>query len=62
MVYCLCLHCYSVYLSLSELFILKKKYAEEEHVITFTVPMYEPLPPQYFIKVIKYAHRSFVFY
>lgn len=44
------------YLCGLELFILKKKYAEEEHVLTFTVPMYEPLPPQYFIKVIKYAY------
>ena len=31
-----------------EYFILKKKLAEEEHVVTFTVPLFEPLPPQYF--------------
>ncbi|CAG8503773.1 2964_t:CDS:2 [Ambispora gerdemannii] len=33
-------------------FILKRKYAEEDHVITFTVPLFEPLPPNYFISVI----------
>ncbi|KAG9299631.1 hypothetical protein G9A89_020802 [Geosiphon pyriformis] len=33
-------------------FILKKKYAEEDHIITFTVPLFEPLPPNYFISVI----------
>lgn len=36
----------------AEMFILKKKYAEEDHTVTFTVPLYEPLPPQYYIKVI----------
>lgn len=35
-----------------EPFILKKKFATEEHYMTFTVPMSEPTPPQYFIKVI----------
>lgn len=38
----------------SEMFILKKKYAEEDHQLTFTVPLYEPMPPQYFIKVVWY--------
>ncbi|CAG8517169.1 20044_t:CDS:2, partial [Racocetra fulgida] len=33
-------------------FILKQKYAEEDHIITFTVPLFEPLPPNYFISVI----------
>ncbi|CAG8585503.1 9938_t:CDS:2 [Funneliformis caledonium] len=33
-------------------FILKQKYAEEDHVITFTVPLFEPLPPNYFISII----------
>lgn len=33
-------------------FILKPKYSEEEHHVTFYVPLYEPLPPNYFIKVI----------
>lgn len=32
-------------------FLLKKAYAEEEHTVTFTVPVTEPLPPQYFVKV-----------
>eukprot|EP01124_Arcella_intermedia_P027745 TRINITY_DN5491_c0_g1_i1.p1 TRINITY_DN5491_c0_g1~~TRINITY_DN5491_c0_g1_i1.p1 ORF type:complete len:1958 (-),score=488.84 TRINITY_DN5491_c0_g1_i1:48-5852(-) len=35
-----------------EMFILKKKFAQDEHYLTFTVPLFEPLPPQYFIKVI----------
>lgn len=34
-----------------EQFILKKKFATEEHYITFTVPIYDPVPPQYFIRV-----------
>lgn len=34
-----------------EYFILKKALAEEDHLITFTMPIHEPLPPQYFIKV-----------
>lgn len=25
---------------------------EEEHQVSFTVPIFEPLPPQYFIKVV----------
>jgi len=29
-----------------EYFVLKKQYAEEEHTVTFTVPISEPLPPQ----------------
>eukprot|EP01114_Cavostelium_apophysatum_P007654 TRINITY_DN197_c0_g1_i3.p1 TRINITY_DN197_c0_g1~~TRINITY_DN197_c0_g1_i3.p1 ORF type:complete len:2134 (+),score=829.11 TRINITY_DN197_c0_g1_i3:506-6907(+) len=36
----------------SEYFILKKKFADQEHVVTFTVPLFEPLHPQYFIRVI----------
>lgn len=35
-----------------EPFILKAHCASEEHVVNFTVPMTDPLPPQYFIKVI----------
>ena len=31
--------------------ILKHKYAEEDHVITFTVPLFES-PPNYFISII----------
>jgi len=36
----------------SEFFVLKKKFAEIEHLLTFTVPLFEPLSPQYFVKVI----------
>ena len=36
----------------SEYFLLKKKYCEEEHVLNFFVPVFEPLPPQYFIRVV----------
>ncbi len=36
----------------SEYFILKQKFAEEDHVVTFTVPLFEPIHPQYFVKVI----------
>ncbi|KAF9622498.1 hypothetical protein IFM89_031902 [Coptis chinensis] len=32
-----------------EYFMLKKQYVEEDHTLNFTVPVYEPLPPQYFI-------------
>ncbi|KAL3845926.1 hypothetical protein ACJIZ3_003329 [Penstemon smallii] len=35
-----------------EYFMLKKQYIGEDHVLNFTVPIYEPLPPQYFINVI----------
>lgn len=35
-----------------ESFLLKKKYAMEEHFVRFTVPLCEPLPPQYFIRVL----------
>lgn len=36
-----------------EEFILYKKYAkDEEHYISFTVSLFDPLPPQYFIKII----------
>ena len=29
-----------------ELFILKKKFAEDDHSISFTIPIFDPLPPQ----------------
>ena len=32
--------------------VLKKGFADEEHTLTFTVPIDEPVPPQYFIKVV----------
>ena len=35
-----------------EFFLLKKKFCEDEHTIKFFVPVFEPLPPQYFIRVI----------
>ena len=33
-----------------EYFLLKQKFAQDEHVVKFFVPVFEPLPPQYFIK------------
>lgn len=41
----------SEYVLHHEFFLLKKQYMEEDHTIAFTVPISEPLPPQYFIKV-----------
>ncbi|CAF3659873.1 unnamed protein product [Rotaria sp. Silwood1] len=35
-----------------EYFLLKKKYCEDEHYVKFFVPIYETLPPQYFIRVV----------
>lgn len=35
-----------------EYFILKKAFATEEHSINFTIPIFDPLPPQYFIRVV----------
>ncbi|KAJ8316877.1 hypothetical protein KUTeg_004781 [Tegillarca granosa] len=35
-----------------EYFLLKSKFAQDEHVVKFFVPVFEPLPPQYFIRVI----------
>jgi pre-mRNA-splicing helicase BRR2 len=35
-----------------EYFMLKKQYLEEDHTLNFTVPICEPLPPQYFIRVV----------
>jgi len=40
----------------NEYFLLKSKYSADEHVVvSFFVPVFEPLPPQYFIKVGLYA-------
>ncbi|GAC95807.1 hypothetical protein PHSY_003384 [Pseudozyma hubeiensis SY62] len=33
-------------------FLLMRKYAEQEHTVTFTIPMTEPIPPNYFISVV----------
>lgn len=41
----------SEYILHHQYFLLKKPYAEDDHTVTFTVPMAEPLPPQYFVKV-----------
>lgn len=35
-----------------EPFILRAQNSTDEHVVTFSVPMTDPLPPQYFIKVV----------
>ncbi|KAL0296225.1 UNVERIFIED_CONTAM: DExH-box ATP-dependent RNA helicase DExH12 [Sesamum radiatum] len=35
-----------------EYFMLKKQYIDEDHTLNFTIPIYEPLPPQYFINVV----------
>ncbi|OIT02580.1 dexh-box atp-dependent rna helicase dexh12 [Nicotiana attenuata] len=35
-----------------EYFMLKKQYIDEDHTLNFIVPIYEPLPPQYFIRVV----------
>lgn len=36
----------------NEFFLLKSKYALDEHLIKFFVPVFEPLPPQYFLRII----------
>ncbi|KTW26222.1 ATP-dependent RNA helicase BRR2 [Pneumocystis jirovecii RU7] len=33
-------------------FILKEKYSKDEHYVEFTVPISEPIPPNYFITII----------
>ena len=38
-----------------EYFLLKKQLAEEDHLVTFTLPVAEPLPPQYFVRVRQWA-------
>lgn len=35
-----------------EYFLLKAKYANDQHLIKFFVPVFEPLPPQYFLRVV----------
>lgn len=35
-----------------EFFLLKAKYANDEHLIKFFVPVFEPLPPQYFLRIV----------
>ncbi|KAJ3210004.1 DEIH-box ATPase [Dinochytrium kinnereticum] len=35
-----------------DMFILKQRYMEDEHTVTFTVPLFEPLPPNYFVSLV----------
>ncbi len=35
-----------------EPFLLKAAFAADEHVVNFTVPILDPLPPQYFVRVV----------
>ncbi|KAK3220011.1 hypothetical protein Dsin_013981 [Dipteronia sinensis] len=35
-----------------EYFMLKKQYIDEDHTLDFTVPINEPFPPHYFIRVV----------
>lgn len=35
-----------------EFFLLKSKYSKDDHLIKFFVPLFEPVPPQYFLRVI----------
>ena len=35
-----------------EFFLLKKTFCEDEHTVKMFVPIFEPLPPQYFIRVV----------
>lgn len=43
----------------SEMFTLKQKYSEQEHYVSFTVPLLEPTPPQYFIKCVSDRFMTF---
>jgi len=36
----------------SDSFVLRQRYAEDEHNVTITAPMFEPVPPNYYINVI----------
>lgn len=35
-----------------EYFLLKQRFVDEEHYIDFTIPLYDPLPPQYYVRVV----------
>jgi pre-mRNA-splicing helicase BRR2 len=35
-----------------EYFLLKAKYCQDEHLVKFFVPVFEPLPPQYFLRIV----------
>ena len=34
----------------TEYFLLNKKQKDDVHRVVFTIPIFEPLPPQYFVK------------
>ncbi|KAL1920366.1 uncharacterized protein VTP21DRAFT_743 [Calcarisporiella thermophila] len=36
----------------NDVFVLKQRYAEEEHRVNFSVPLFDPLPPNYFVSVV----------
>ncbi|KAI0302834.1 Sec63-domain-containing protein [Multifurca ochricompacta] len=36
----------------SDSFVLRQRYAEDEHNVTITVPMFDPVPPNYYITVV----------
>lgn len=36
----------------SEQFVMKYKHSDSEHLVVFTIPLFEPLPPQYFIRIV----------
>ncbi|KAF9237747.1 putative RNA helicase [Melanogaster broomeanus] len=36
----------------NDTFVLRQRYAEDEHNVTITVPMFEPVPPNYYISVM----------
>lgn len=36
----------------NDTFVLRQRYAEEEHNVTLSVPMFDPVPPNYYISVI----------
>lgn len=35
-----------------EYFLLKQKFCTEEHSVEFYIPITEPMPPQYFIRLV----------
>ncbi|VVC99126.1 unnamed protein product, partial [Leptidea sinapis] len=41
-----------------EYFLLKEKYARDEHHVKLFVPVFEPLPPQYFLRVFNAVYNS----
>ncbi|EEB07212.1 U5 snRNP complex subunit Brr2 [Schizosaccharomyces japonicus yFS275] len=43
-----------------EYFVLLKKYSEDEHIVTFTIPLVDPLPPNYFVSIVsdRWLHCS----